>query len=282
MELRTYLKTNFIGTEKAVHEKVMNEMKDFFDKLESADADPQSIYYTWIKGNRSEMAKIGRILLNEYGIITNPGYYRPRDSTFVTSVKSFNIRDYVRNKYDYTFYFDSSKYHSLDYNQNVFYYLAQIGVAMLINKFDVSSLSVEHVMYQVLMTLFSYFRLYEKKETGCIFLIEISDIQPIIRSVLELDKNNFDNLARYFSFYYDSTIAYKPKALKHANKPTCKEDITECIKDGMTQTQKKEAIMSAWKCGSSTARKYMQLYGLTDTKYARKTIHCINSEDEKV
>lgn len=72
MELRTYLKTNFIGTEKAVHEKVMNEMKDFFDKLESADADPQSIYYTWIKGNRSEMAKIGRILLNEYGIITNP------------------------------------------------------------------------------------------------------------------------------------------------------------------------------------------------------------------
>lgn len=281
MELLNCLKTKFIGLEKAVHEKVMNEMKDFFVKLESKDADPQSIYYTWIKGDRSEMAKIGRTLLNEYNLIINPGFYRPRGSTFVTSAKSFNMRDYVRDKYNYTFYFNSSKFHSLDYNQDVFYYLAQIGVAMLINKFDISSLSVEHIMYQVVMTLFSFFRIFEKKETGCVFLIEIGDIQMIIRSVLELDKCVFDNLARYYSFYYDGTVVYKPIALKHATKPTCKDDITECISDDMTQTQKKEAIMSAWKCGSSTARKYMQLYGLTDPKYARKAIQCIKSENDK-
>ena len=37
----------------------------------------------------------------------------------------------------------------------------------------------------------------------------------------------------------------------------------------MTQTEKKEAIMKWWRCGGSTARRYMQQFGLTDDTYTR-------------
>ncbi len=68
---------------------------------------------------------------------------------------------------------------------------------------------------------------------------------------------------------FASTDAAPKAASKYKTKPTCLEDLTECFSEGMSQREKKEAIMKWWRCGDRTARKYMAQYGLTEKKFER-------------
>ena len=70
-----------------------------------------------------------------------------------------------------------------------------------------------------------------------------------------------------YGFGYTPEIKRTRQSFK--KRPTCADDLISCFEDGMTQTQKKEAIMKWWKCGSTTARKYMSDFGLSDNKYTR-------------
>ncbi len=124
---------------------------------------------------------------------------------------------------------------------------------MTISKYDVTSLFMEHIIFSVYATMFYLFRVFD--DTGQ-YIVNVKDCIVVIKEVLNSDISVFENAARYYGFER-CPADMKPSRKSLKIKPTCAEDLAKCFTIGMTQTEKKEAIMKWWRCGSSTARHYM-------------------------
>lgn len=132
---------------------------------------------------------------------------------------------------------------------------------MCLQKYDVGTLTKAHIIFNVIATLFHYFRTFEQGS----FTIDLTDISVVLGTILNADESIFTQIAQTYNF---AVIGPRTRAYNCKKRPQCAEDLTACFTPGMSQTEKKEAIMKWWRCGSSTARAYMQQYGLTEKKYA--------------
>ena len=194
--------------------------------------------------------------MSDYPLTIKPQFNAVK-SFFVTSCKSFTLDDYLHSE---NISFERGKRH-LRYNLEKFENLAFIQTAMCLQKYDVATLTKAHIIYNVIATLFYFFRTFEDGT----FVFDRTDISVILGMILNADINVYAEIADTYHF---TVIGPRTRTKDTKKRPTCAEDLTSCFTPGMTQTEKKEAIMKWWRCGSSTARAYMSEFGLTEKKYA--------------
>ena len=214
------------------------------------------------------MNKVGRWLAKDYPLTVHNGYNRT-NTFFVTSVKYIKLGDIIETVTKKKFVVGESFFKK--YNFESFRQLSHIVLAMTFAKYDVTSLYKEHIIFTLLAVMFRLYRVYENGQ----WLVNTMDVARLLTEVMDMDTVQFDQIATQYDFKYSDSVV-RTRAINIKRKPTCAEDLTSCFADGMTQTEKKAAVMKWWRCGERTARKYMQQFGLTDCKYTRsdyKEVH---------
>ena len=265
MNIRNLLSTEKTGLTASTSNEIRNVLNEYFNACQTTA--PAEIFNEYWRGDDSIMNNVGKWLVKDYPLIIHNGFNQS-NTFFVTSVKSVKLGDIIEAATKKKFVVGESyfpKYTFESYRQ-----LSHIVLAMTFAKYDVSSLYKEHIIYTLLSVMFRLFKVYENSQ----WLVNVMDVARLLTEVLDMDMVQFDYIATQYGFKYESTARTRKPSIKR--KPTCVEDLTSCFSEGMTQTEKKEAIMKWWRCGSSTARRYMKQFGLTDDKYCRsdfKEIH---------
>lgn len=201
-------------------------------------------------------AELNEALITDYPLTIKPQFNAVK-SFFVTSCKSFTLDDYLHSE---NISFDRGVKH-LKYSIDKFKNLSFVQMSMCLQKYDVGTLTKAHVIYNVIATLFNFFRTFEEGS----FVFDRTDISVVLGAILNADISIFADIAEKYHF---TAIGPRTRTKDAKKRPTCAEDLTACFEPGMTQTEKKEAIMKWWRCGSSRARAYMSEFGLTEKKYA--------------
>ncbi len=153
--------------------------------------------------------------------------------------------------------------HTITYDAKKYLQLCAVATAMAIARYDVSTLTSGHIYYQCLGVLFRYFRLFDNET----WLVNIADLNNALCNMMESDISVFTDIAHRYNFMPTSEVVISTQ--KPKRRPTCREDLTECFTPGMSQKEKTAAIVKWWRCGESTARRYMAKYGLTNQDYTR-------------
>lgn len=207
------------------------------------------------------MSDIDKSLVDDYPLTIHSGF-NTSTKFYCTSAKSVTIANIISCYYEDK-EFKIGKNHVQQYELFKFNVLNDIILAMTLSKYDITSLTKEHIIFTCLCTMFRFFKAFD----GDTWLINVNDLQQIVPRIYDLDISHFEEIAVKYGFGYTPEIKRTRQSFK--KRPTCADDLISCFEDGMTQTQKKEAIMKWWKCGSTTARKYMSDFGLSDNKYTR-------------
>lgn len=244
---------------------IREQMNLFILDMLDAQKKPKEIYHKWWHcddrefGKDSLMSMIDKSLIEDYPVVIHNGFNRA-SHFHLTSAKSITLADIIQNTTHQSFVLGKNH---LQYQLQRFNIINDIILAMLFAKYDVCSLTKEHITFSCLHTMFFYFRAYECDN----WLIQVEDLKQIIPRIYKLDITHFEQIAVQYGFAYCSEI--KRTRLSTKKKPECADDLIKCFEDGMTQTEKKEAIMKWWRCGERTARQYMSDFGLSNNKYTR-------------
>ncbi len=260
MQIRNLLFSEKTGLTESASDQIRDVINEFFNDCTTSA--PDKIYKNYWRGDDSIMNKVGKSLVTDYPLKVHDGFYRT-NTFFVTSIKSIKLGDIIEQASKKSFVVGESffkKYSFESYRQ-----LSHIVLAMTFVKYDVTSLYKEHIIFTLLAVMFRLYRVYENGQ----WLVNTMDVARLLTEVMDMDTVQFDLIAKQYGFYSQDVRTRKLNLLDIKRKPTCAEDLTSCFAEGMTQTEKKEAIMKWWRCGSSTARRYMQQFGLSSKKYER-------------
>lgn len=259
MNIRNLLSAEKNGLTESTSKQIREIINDFFNACNVTS--PEQIFNDYWRGDDSIMYKVGKLLAKDYPLTLHNGFNQS-STFFVTSVKSIKLGDIIEQATHKKFVVGETyfpKYTFESYRQ-----LSHIVLAMTFAKYDVTSLYKEHIIFTLLSVMFRLFKVYDNGQ----WLVNTMDVARLLTEVIDMDMVQFDYIANQYHFRYnDSVRTYTLKEVKR--KPTCADDLTSCFKDGMTQTEKKEAIMKWWRCSSATARRYMKQFNLTDDKYCR-------------
>ena len=258
MLIKSLIQESLIGRAEQASATNRELMNQFIDDV--LNKTPREVYYNWW-GKDSIMSDIDKSLVDDYPLTIHSGF-NTSTKFYCTSAKSITIANIISSSYENQ-EFIIGKTHIQQYDLNKFNVLNDIILSMTISKYDITSLTKEHIIFTCLCTMFRFFKAFD----GDKWLIQISDIQQIWHRICDLDISHYEQIAVQYGFGYTPEIKRTRQSFK--KRPTCADDLISCFEDGMTQTQKKEAIMKWWKCGSTTARKYMSDFGLTDDTYTR-------------
>lgn len=261
MLIRSILNDAKIGTVRTASNQNRQILNDFINVCSEIAILPERIYYDYFHGEDALMNIVGRSLAKDYPLTLHKGFNKS-PNFFTTSVKSIKLGDIIEQATKKKFIVGANyfpKYSFESYRQ-----LCHIVLAMTFAKYDVKSLYKEHIIYTLISVMFRLYHVYDNGQ----FNVNVMDVAKMLSEVLDGDTVQFDVIANQYGFLYrESDVRTRYTSIKR--KPTCADDLTECFTEGMTQTEKKEAIMKWWCCGSTTARNYMKKYGLTDDKYTR-------------
>lgn len=153
---------------------ILLEIVKEMDKPE--EPNPYTFYNKWIRGADSVIETLSRSLVKDYPI--ERIYGNKTETIFLSSLGSFKVTDYIKEKYNVTIDFTTS--YLLDYNVNLYQDLALITIAMLINKYKPESLYREHIIFVGIKVLFTYFTLYKED----VFLVNLKDCYYVITSLI--------------------------------------------------------------------------------------------------
>lgn len=265
MCIRNLLATETNGLTESASNQIRDIINDFFNACITTA--PDKIYQDYWRGDDSIMNKVGKWLATDYPLTVHYGYNRT-NTFFVTSIKYVKLGDIIETVTKKKFVVGESFFKK--YTFESFRQLSHIVLAMTFAKYDVTSLYKEHIFFTLLAVMFRLYRVYENGQ----WLVNTIDVARLLTEVMDMDIVQFDYIATQYGFKNSSDV--RTRTINIKRKPTCAEDLTSCFADGMTQTEKKAAIMKWWRCGERTARKYMQQFGLTDCKYTRsdyKEVH---------
>lgn len=264
MTLRTILSTEKLGLTASASKHNSEVLNDFFNKCTWVSSSAQNLYYDYwtaaIHDEDSPMTTVGKSLVSDYPITVHTGFNKS-DCFFVTSAKSVKLGDIIEQATKKKFVVGET--HFQKYTYDSYRRISYIVISMTLSKYDVSTLHKEHIFYTLLSVLFRLYRVYDDNGQ---WIVNVMDAARLLSEVLDADTLEFDLIAKQYEFIYRPSEA---RTRRTKQKPACLEDLTSCFAEGMTQTEKKEAIMKWWRCGERTARKYMQQFGLTDSKYVR-------------
>lgn len=238
----------------ATNRELMNQFV-----VDTLNKKPHEVYYSWFGKKESLMTEIDNSLIDDYPIIIHNGFNRA-SHFHLTSCKNITLGDIIQKATHKQFIVGKNH---LEYELQRYTIINDIILAMTFSKYDVSSLTKEHITFICLHTMFFYFKAFNDDK----WLVNVNDLQQILPRIYDLDISHYEQIAVQYGFGYSAEIKRTRQSFK--KRPTCADDLIECFEDGMSQTQKKEAIMKWWRCGGSTARRYMQQFGLTDDTYTR-------------
>lgn len=267
MTLKESLNHDYKGLSVSAHQSNLQYLNDYLKQIEIGYP-ANNLYYSNWRVKNSPMQKLDKSLITDYPVIVHTGYNKCA-SYYVNSVGDVTMTNIIQQDFDKSF--KLGKKH-LTYNYNSYRYLCAIAVAMIITKYEVKSLFTDHIIFSCLATLYYYYTVY----SGSQYTFDKFAVSSAIASMLGTDITVFVNIAEKYNFRYNENAVRTRKDVSR-KKPQTLEDLTQCFDDNCTtQTAKKEAIMKWWCCGQATARKYMQQFGLTESKFVRtdyKEIH---------
>ena len=256
------------GQVKEISNYIRQELENYVKLCTNEEASPCRLYYDyWSKGKI--MHKINALLIEKYPIIIRSGH-KTKKNFYVNNIGTITMCSIIGTATKGKFVFGKNRIRN--YNLKSFQLMVDIAISMLLIKYDAKSLCKEHYVYTVLATMFFYYRVFDENK----LIVNVSDVKPILLSVLNSDELHYMDVAKYYKFY-DSHPSNSYNKIKV--KPLSKEDFTCCYSEGATQTEKMKAISKWWNCSERTARRYMQDFGLTNQKYVRSDYR---KEDGKV
>lgn len=209
--------------------------------------------------------RVERSLLEDYSIEMVKGH-KPKQ-LLPSSFLSFKLTDHIEKKYAQKIDFKIHKL--LSYDFSIYKALTGISISMTICKYRPETLYREHIIFVCIKVLVTYFYLYDK--TG--LLVNLKDMAPISKAVLETDINVFYIIAERLGFRY---IQHNEVVI---GRSLNREQVIAMVEPGDSQTTIKKKIMKACPCGERKARNIMRTYGLTNQKFTRKDFKK-SSEDE--
>lgn len=151
----------------------------------------------------------------------------------------------------------------MKYSYLNFLEMAKMETAMLIYKYEtVYEFEIEIAVVSLLL---KYFEIYQEDMMTLqqSWTLQASEIRNVINAIMSME---LSELKRYTDLIDVSFALHRKSERKEdfKTRPTCKEDLQMCFTEGMTQTEKKIAIMEQWNITSMrTVERLMQMYGLT-------------------
>ena len=246
------------GQVKEISNYIRQELEGYVNLCTKEEISPCRLYYDyWSKGKI--MQRINALLIEKYPIIIRSGH-KTKKNFYVNNIGIITMCSIIETATKGKFVFGKNRIRN--YNLKSFQLMVDIAISMLLIKYDAKSLCKEHYVYTVLATMFFYYRVFDENK----LIVNVSDVKPILLSVLNSDELHYMDIAKYYKFY-DSHPSNSYNKIK--DKPLSKEDLTCCYSEGATQTEKTKAIAKWWNCSERTARKYMHKFGLTNQKYVR-------------
>lgn len=256
------LLSNPLGKSKLASETNCKEIASFIDDVLDEAKKPSDVYYNWwgrTKDKDSKIDEIDKSLVDDYPVIIHNGFNKAT-RFHLTSAKSVTIDDIIQSRYHTTFVIGKTHFRNYDYQGYVEF--NDVILSMTFSKYDVSSLTKEHIIFTCLHTMFYYIKAFD----GDKWIVNVKDLWQTVQRIYDLDISYYEQIAVQYGFGYTPDKRTRQSFKK---RPTCADDLISCFEDGMTQTEKKEAVMKWWRCGERTARKYMSEFGLSEQKYTR-------------
>ncbi len=264
MELKDELSTNLTGNLEAISKSNLAYLADMFETIgEQNDMLPYQFYHTWIKDGRFD--RLEKSLLKDYSIEMVQG--NKTKQMLPSSFLSFKLTDYIEKMYGEKI--DFKKNELLSYNKDKYWHIAFVSVSMVLCKYKLETLYKEHIIFICIKVLITYFVLYNKSG----YLVSLSDIPVISKSILLTEINEFYQMAKQLGF---SPVTHSEVKIERF---LTKEQVMTLIEPGDSQTTIKKRIMRACPCGERKARNIMSMYGLTNQKYTRKDFHDKKGKD---
>ena len=264
MELKDMLSTNFTGNLEAISKNNLAYLKEMFNMIDVKDTMlPYQFYHTWIKDGRFD--RLEKSLLRDYSIEMVQG--NKTKQMLPSSFLSFKLTDYIEKTYNEIINF--KKHKLLSYDKTKYLDIASISIAMVLCKYKLETLYKEHIIFICVKVLVTYFTLYNK--TG--YLVSLSDIQFITKSIMLTEINTFYQIAEQLGF---SLVIHTEVKIERF---LTQEQVMTLIEPGDSQTTIKKKIMRACPCGERKARNIMSMYGLTNQKYTRKDFQIKKGKD---
>lgn len=232
-------------------------LKQFLKTIEEDSLNPMQFYLDWFHGDESILNRISHSLVTDYSLELRNGN-RTKDF-FISSFLSFSLTNYIKKQFHLSIDFKANQL--LVYDYKIYQHLTFVTLSMLINKYNPETLYKEHIYFICIKVALTYFTIYKDDH----FLIKLPDIITVSFEMMSTDVEEFNRFAYLNGFKYTSYDCSQRK------KTLTEEQIRAFIQPGDTQTDIKNKIMRWCPCRERKARMIMRQYGLTDTKYTRKS-----------
>ena len=257
-KLKEVLSSELFGNVKSISDNNNRYLNMILSQAdEYVNISPMQFYRDWCIGKDSVLELISQSLVRDYPVERISGNKTPR--IFLSSLLSFSITEYVKSEYGYIIDFNKKGF--LNYDKTLYYNLAFVTIAMLVNKYKAETLYKEHIIFLCIKVILTYFKVYE----GKVFLCNLSTIKEVAETILETEMERFYSFAEKYGFrFVDNQNTHTRK-----RRTLTEEQVREFIAPGDTQTMIKEKIMKWCPCSERKARAIMKEYGLTKDKYTR-------------
>ena len=263
-QLKDFLKTAVQNHDSEYFRNFFNE----FNLICSNTDNSKQIYDKYFTGRESIISKINQDLLEKYPVRYRNLQKKKKESFFVYRVYGRSLYSIIREFYGLGKDHKFSKGLIFDkFNPIHFREICKITVAMHLEKYDVASLSLEHVYFIVFMTMWKYYKVCNDDGS---WNVQYGVISQIYASILETDMDVYEDISLGFGLSVMRLTETEKRIMAGScRRPEKIDDVLPYISTDMTQAEKKEAIMDAFCCGSTTARNIMKQFGLTEKKYER-------------
>ena len=173
------------------------------------------------------------------------------------SIGAYSLNYFIKDKFGFTIH--PKNFEFMNYSYSKFLELAKMETAMLLAKYD--DLHTFEVTTACIRLLFKYFYVYNvngmtEEKT---WAVTMADINTVINTILSSDLSEFKP---YTDIITPGLQILLPAGVKQQRKdkvkPTCADDLLECVDDTMSQKEKYSAVMEAW--GIKSERSVQRLF----------------------
>lgn len=254
---------------KEISETVKKELNTLLSDLTTQTA--VTFCNTWVKSKPDNICRLYKSgdMLSQYNIKL---HYAKRVSKHFINLNcgNFNLDEYITSlaKTDKKYHYTSTNHiiKIKEFSEESYLHICKVAVAILLNRYDASTICKEHIIYTLILMLLKYYNIYDKDIPEKYAIQNISDVitKTVAYFMHNLNLEELNEFAKSYNFYYNEV-----KNLNAKRWPSCREDLSDILTDDMTQKQKMEAVMMNWCCKERKARSILSQFGFTDNKFTR-------------
>lgn len=272
MKLKEVLTPDLTARQKELAQAIRTELNRQIESMCNGSVAANDMFYKYICNDKSALHKIDELLRTDFPIRINDGYHSS-SSMYVKSAKSIRLYDYIAYKYNFDCANGKRKAY---YNADAYRDICITCISMLIQRYDLHTLSDVHILYNCFM-VYSQIFLFYQPDNCTQYVGTPADILSVYYAMLECNTSVYDLRAQEGGYYSAPTkpvpdFFAEVNRIKKRLQPKCLKDLTACYNNDclLSQAAKRQAIMQAYDVSASTARQWMHKFGLTAGKYTRK------------